>query len=67
MLPDQCPGQSGLQAWNADSDNQLFATACYKAGMSIDDSEEMEEEAPKATGAHPKVSYEDVEDAEPKG
>jgi hypothetical protein len=36
------------------------------AGMSIDESEE-EEEAPKATGAHPKVSYEDVDEEETKG
>ena len=45
--------------------SQMSEQVAAAAGMSID--EEEEEEAPKATGAHPKVSYEDVEEEEPKG
>ena len=46
--------------------SQMSESVAAAAGMSIEDSDE-EEEAPKSTGAHPKVSYEDVEEAEPKG
>ncbi len=66
------PEEDGFDAMASNPEFAAVATqmseqAASAAGMSIDDSEEMEEETPKATGAHPKVSYEDVDDAEPKG
>ena len=45
--------------------SQMSESVAAAAGMSIDESEE-EEDEPKATASHPKVSYEDVDDAEPK-
>ncbi len=46
--------------------SQMSEQVAAAAGMSIDDSEE-EEVEPKATAAHPKVSYEDVGEEEAKG
>jgi len=45
--------------------SQMSEHVAAAAGMSIDEAEE-EEEEPKATAGHPKVSYEDVEEEEPK-
>ena len=48
--------------------SQMSETVAAAAGMSIEDSDE-EEEEPKAAaaGAHPKVSYEDVDAEDTKG
>ena len=46
--------------------SQMSEQVAAAAGMSIEESEEDEEE-PKATAAHPKVSYEDVAEEYPKG
>ena len=42
--------------------SQMSETVAAAAGMSIDESEE----EPRAASAHPKVSYEDFDDSEPK-
>jgi len=47
--------------------SQMSESVAAAAGMSIEDSEEEEEVAPKAAGSHPKVSYEDVEEDDSKG
>ena len=41
---------------------QMSEQMAAAAGMSIDETEEEEEAAPAQTAAHPKVSYEDVEE-----
>lgn len=46
---------------------QMSEQMAAEAGMSVDDADEDEEEAPKAPGAHPKVSYEDVDVDDSKG
>jgi DNA-directed RNA polymerase subunit omega len=45
--------------------SQMSESVAAAAGMGIEGEDE-EEETPKATAAHPKVSYEDVDDVEPK-